>query len=231
MSEKALIKENNRMREKLNPHNKKVYEDILVYIRLNYKSEDAETEEVLNELLSHVLQAQRDGKEIENVTGEDYKAYAESIIDALPKRNIWKFSGILALILLGITYTFSYLPNLIFNMIDGAPTTITIRLIALLADFLIIPAIGIGIVYFLFHSLQYSLFKNWPRWKEYGLYFLIGGGSFLIYMFILFLIARIDTGPSFEVSLWLLVLLGVILTISGFYMLFRPKKYRGALRK
>ncbi|WP_411843186.1 hypothetical protein [Salinicoccus sp. HZC-1] len=215
------------MREKLNPHNKKVYEDILVYIRLNYKSEDAETEEVLNELLSHVLQAQRDGKEIESVTGEDYKAYADSIIDALPKRNIWKFSGILAVILLGITYTFSYLPNLIFNMIDGAPTTITIHLIASLANLLIIPAIGIGIVYFLFHSLQYSLFKNWPPWKEYGFYFLIGGGAFLIYMFIIFAIALIDIGPSFEIILWFPVLLGIILLAAGLYMLFSPEDNAG----
>src|SRR5699024_12198764 len=104
---KTLIKENNRMREKLNTHNKEVYEDILVYIRLNYTSEDEETEEILNDLLIHTVQAQRDGKNIESVTGEDYKEYAASIIQELPQRNIWKLGVRIALIFLGVMYMFS----------------------------------------------------------------------------------------------------------------------------
>src|SRR5699024_3038658 len=89
-------------------------------------SEDEETEEILNDLLIHTVQAQRDGKNIESVTGEDYKEYAASIIQELPQRNIWKLAGRIALIFLGVMYLFSFFTDLIFNIIDRAPLSITI---------------------------------------------------------------------------------------------------------
>lgn len=223
MSEKALVKENNRMREKLNPHNKKVYEDILVYIRVNYTSETEETEEILNDLLTHVLQAQGDGKNIESVTGNDYKLYANSIIEELPKRNVWKFASIIGLIFWGVTYLFSYMIDLVFNLIDGAPATITINLVSEIAYITIVTAAGAGFVFLIFHVLQYTLFKNWPAWKEYGLIFILGAGSFLIFMLFVFLTDLIDIGPTFEISMWIPILLGVILIITGFYFLSRSK--------
>lgn len=221
MSEKALIEENNRLREKLNLHNKNVYEDILVYIRMNYTSEDEETEEVLNDLLTHVIQAQQDGKDIESVTGSDYKSYADSIIQELPRRNMWKFASIIGMIFLGVSYFFSYMFDLIFNLIDGAPTTITINLIAEIVHIIITTVAGTGFVFLIFHILQYTLFKNWPVWKEYGLFFVISAGSFLIFMLFVFLTDLIDIGPTFEISMWILILLGIILMVSGFYLLFR----------
>ncbi|WP_020006923.1 hypothetical protein [Salinicoccus albus] len=42
MSEKDLVKENNRLREKLNPHNTKIYDKILIYIRTSCKTESNE---------------------------------------------------------------------------------------------------------------------------------------------------------------------------------------------
>ncbi len=221
MSEKDLIAENNRMRAGLNAHNLNVYEDIMVYIRLNYSSDDAETEEVLNDLLSHVLLAQKDGKQIESVTGNDYKSYADSIIQELPKRNVWKLSGVIAMIFLGISYSISYLADLVFKLIDGAPSTITINLGTEILYVMTIILTGIGIVFLMFHTMQYTLFKDWPSWKENGLVFLVGSGSFLIFILFSFLKDAVDIGPSFEMSLWLPVLLGVILMASGFTLLFK----------
>lgn len=231
MSEKALIKENNRLREKLNPHNKQVYEDILIYIRTNYTSDDEETEEILNELLTHVIQAQRDGKDIESVTGEDYKSYADSIIEELPRRNLWKLAGIIAVVFLGITYLFSYLTDLIFRLIDGAPTTITINLLAEFIHIIVMSAAAVGFVFLIFRTMQFTLFKNWPVWKESGLVFLIGTGSFIIIILLAFLTDLIDIGPSFEISMWILILLGIALVATGLWLIFKPENNAGRYEK
>ena len=155
MSEKPLIKENNRLREKLNQHNKEVYEDILVYIRLNYTSKNEETEEILNDLLTHIIEAQRNGKKIEEVTGKDYRTYADSIIEELPRRNVWKLAGKIALTYLGILYLFSYLMSLAFNIIDDAPLSVTIDVTAEIFYIVIMSLAGVGFVFLIFHAIQY----------------------------------------------------------------------------
>src|SRR5699024_3921862 len=150
MSAKPLIKENNRLRE------------------------------ILNDLLIHTVQAQRDGKNIESVTGEDYKEYADSIIQELPQRNIWKLAGRIALIFLGVMYLFSFFTDLIFNIIDRAPSSITVDVTPEIFDIVSMPLAGVGFVFLVYHTMQYTLFRNWPVWKEYGLLFIIRAGSFLI---------------------------------------------------
>ena len=47
MNSKDIIKLNNNLREKLSEENKEVYEDMLVYIRLNANKSEQQTEEVL----------------------------------------------------------------------------------------------------------------------------------------------------------------------------------------
>ncbi|WP_017547570.1 DUF1048 domain-containing protein [Salinicoccus carnicancri] len=230
MSEKPLIKENNRLREKLNQHNKEVYEDILVYIRLNYTSKNEETEEILNDLLTHIIEAQRNGKKIEEVTGKDYRTYADSIIEELPRRNVWKLAGKIALTYLGILYLFSYLMSLAFNIIDDAPLSVTIDVTAEIFYIVIMSLAGVGFVFLIFHAIQYTLFRNWPAWKEYGLVFIGGAISFLILMIPGFLKNAIDIGPSLEMSLWIPVLLGIILSASGLCLLFKPEKNAGRYR-
>src|SRR5699024_11959857 len=107
-------------------HNIEVYEDICVYIRLNYTSKNEEIEEILNDLLTHIIEAHRNGKNIEEVTGKDYKTYADSIIEELPRRSVWKLAGKIALVFLGIIYLFSFLMYLTFNVIDDAPLSVTL---------------------------------------------------------------------------------------------------------
>lgn len=62
MNSQELIKLNNKKREKLNEENLKYYEDMLVYLRLSFLKSEQETEELLNELLDHLLEAQEEGK-------------------------------------------------------------------------------------------------------------------------------------------------------------------------
>lgn len=216
MAEKDLIKENNRLREKLDPRYKKVYEDILVYIRVNTSTRSHETEAVLNTLLKQIIQTQREGRSIESVTGEDYKAYADSLVEELPRRNLWRLAAFLALILVGLNLIFDYTIQILFRLIDSAALTTTVVAIPFILEIVITASLSIGFIYTLFYAFRQVAFKGWPAWKEYGLYFLIGAGFFLVYLLIDRFLASIDSGPSFEMNMFLIVLLGIILTILGF---------------
>src|SRR5690625_6540428 len=83
MNIEEMVQLNNEKRNKLNDHNLKYYEDMLVYIRLNSKSEQ-HTEELLLELLDHLLEAQQEGRSAEEVFGENAQAYCEQIISEIP---------------------------------------------------------------------------------------------------------------------------------------------------
>lgn len=80
MNTKDLIQLNNEKREQLTEKNSEYYGDMLVYIRTNFNKSERYTEEVLLELLEHLLQAQEEGRTAKEVFGEDPKAYCNDII-------------------------------------------------------------------------------------------------------------------------------------------------------
>lgn len=88
ISSKQLISENNEKRKLLNKENEKYYDDMLVYIRLKAKSSEQQSEEILMELLDHLIEGQRDGKTAEAIFGDDPKGYADELIGELPKENL-----------------------------------------------------------------------------------------------------------------------------------------------
>ncbi|WP_236035308.1 DUF1129 family protein [Alkalihalobacterium elongatum] len=85
MKAQELIKLNNNFRNKLTEENRKYYEDMLVYIRLSYDKSEQETEEILSELLGHLIEAQEEGKTVKDFFGSEPKKYADHIIGELPK--------------------------------------------------------------------------------------------------------------------------------------------------
>lgn len=87
ISVKKLIRQNNEKRELLSPENKKYYEDLLVYIRANLTKEERATEEVLLEMLDHLLEAQKDGKTAVEVFGKNPKELGDEILAALPEES------------------------------------------------------------------------------------------------------------------------------------------------
>jgi uncharacterized membrane-anchored protein len=98
MNAKDLIAFNNEKRKQLNEHNRNYYEDMLVYIRSHLLLSEQQSEELLMELLDHLLEAQKHGKSAEDVFGKDPKAYCDELIRQLPKekrRNIYAFIGYL----------------------------------------------------------------------------------------------------------------------------------------
>ncbi|WMT20250.1 hypothetical protein [Parageobacillus toebii] len=62
MNAKDLAVLNNEKRKQLNEHNRNYYEDMLVYIRSHLLLSEQQSEELLMELLDHLLEAQKHGK-------------------------------------------------------------------------------------------------------------------------------------------------------------------------
>ncbi|GIO27144.1 DUF1129 family protein [Ornithinibacillus bavariensis] len=123
MNAKDILKINNRLREKLTEENKKIYEDMLVYIRTNTNKSEQQTEEVLLELLEHFVAAQSEGKSAHDIFGDNIKQYCDEIIEEIPgeKKSVSLVFGAYLLInLLGImslTYgTLGFFFNNVFHM-------------------------------------------------------------------------------------------------------------------
>ncbi|RIW31588.1 DUF1129 family protein [Bacillus salacetis] len=86
MTAKEMIEINNARREKLNDENKKYYEDMLIYIRTSDVDEHA-GEELLLEILEHLLEAQENGQSAEEVFGSKPKQYCDELLEGLPKES------------------------------------------------------------------------------------------------------------------------------------------------
>ncbi len=87
MNTKILIEENNRKRELLTPENEAYYSDLLIYIRLQLTLSEQQSEEILIELLDHLLDGQKEGKTANDIFGDDPKTFADEIIEQLPKED------------------------------------------------------------------------------------------------------------------------------------------------
>ncbi|WP_339288736.1 DUF1129 family protein [Ureibacillus sp. FSL K6-0786] len=77
VSVKELIRQNNEKRKQLTPENQQYYENLLVYIRANLSRNERATEEVLLEMLEHLLEAQKEGKTASEVFGKNPKDLAD----------------------------------------------------------------------------------------------------------------------------------------------------------
>lgn len=67
-----LSEQNNHLREKLTPENRKYYEKLLLYLRAKGKDEVV-TEEILLEILQDMLEAQAEGQTAQQYFGTDPK--------------------------------------------------------------------------------------------------------------------------------------------------------------
>ena len=84
---KELIEENNEKRESLTVENEKYYSNLLMYIRSRLTLSERSIEEVLMEMLDHLLEGQEEGKTAEDIFGEDPLGYADELIEQLPKEK------------------------------------------------------------------------------------------------------------------------------------------------
>lgn len=120
LSLESLRNENNRFSEKLNKENRDIYTDIVCYLRVSYLT-DIQQEEIISDILTMFFDWEKQGKQVKDMIGEDYKKFADDIINALnPHKSILQkikeYGSIIIeafCYLLTIDFLFLYLPEII----------------------------------------------------------------------------------------------------------------------
>lgn len=227
MNSKDIIKINNEMRERLTEENKAIYEDMLLYIRLNGNKSEQQTEEVLFELLEHLLQAQEEGKSVQDIFGDDLKKYCDELIAEIPgeKKSASVLFGTYIVInflaIISFTFgTFSFAAYHFFNLGSDKFTfsigsAITIALIYLLLLYIFIVLV--------LKWIKKSLFKDKKpnKWVEFFQLWIMC--MVLIGLFILIPILLPDFGKEVSIHVLSLTVVGVILYVIKLVL---NKKYR-----
>lgn len=198
MKASELIEQNNEKRKLLTEENEKYYANMMLYIRTKLSLSEQQSEEVLMEMLDHLIEGQEEGKRARDIFGDDPKGYADEIIEQLPleeKRDMVKFVGQLGFSLMGWYLVVRGLTLLLFSAFKDVsdtvyiiPTIIIVLLVALCVT------LGVKVIFGLIH---HSLFNEESSEKKdmmkAGLY---GAGSFAVILAANYFIR--DFGPSFE---------------------------------
>ncbi|WP_241211408.1 DUF1129 family protein [Amphibacillus jilinensis] len=213
-----LIEENNQKRELLNEKNKQIYEDILVYVRLSFSKSEQETEEILMELLDHLLILQKEDRDASELFGDNPRGYADEIIGELPK-TVTKKS--LCLFGMGVCYFFAtstffqgFLVMLLSFLFDHIQTSRTYSLGTVLVNSFSSVVIAAIVIYGMIRYLRWSCFNSGSKVSER----IFAGVIFGIIPFGLFIVLFYFM-PSFGVMInlevyWLMPI-GVILFFVG----------------
>ncbi|MCM3620077.1 DUF1129 domain-containing protein [Sutcliffiella horikoshii] len=212
---KRLIEENNQKRKLLSDGNLELYEDFLIYIRTDLRVAEHEGEELLMELLDHMLEAQHEGRPAKDLFGEDPKAYADEIIEGLPsekKRDAIPFIATTLFNLVGwgaINVGIVYL--VLSQFVDVKDSISLSSLVTIFLPVLLTTAIGVKVIFALIRSTLFQEKKSHKKayWKA-GLF---GGGSFAVILLIAWLIP--DFGPTVQIVWWIAIIAGLVLVLSG----------------
>ncbi|MFD2046413.1 DUF1129 family protein [Ornithinibacillus salinisoli] len=227
MNSKEIIQLNNEKRELLTEENHKIYEDMLVYIRLNSDKSEQQTEEVLLELLDHLLQAQNEGKSASDIFGTDFKAYCNDIITEIPGEKTSKKA--IALTYFGINFlamfslTYGILGFVFYHVFDLGSDLFSFSL----GSGILIIVIDLCALYvfiqILLRWLKKSIFnqKQSKKWVEFvQLWFFC---TFYIGIFVLISYFMPEFGAKLHVPIIVFAWIGVILYLTSFIL---NKKYR-----
>ncbi|WP_053363510.1 DUF1129 family protein [Bacillus sp. FJAT-27251] len=214
MNAQKLIEENNRKREMLTAENEAYYGDLLIYIRLQFTLSEQQSEEVLMELLDHLLEGQKAGNTAKDIFGDDPRGFADELIEHLPKeekRKLIPFIGGIIGDIVGWLLIIRGVLFLVLSQFTEVDTKVY-PLSALLIALMIAGFVTITIVY-VFKLVERSLFKEKRNTRKDTIKagFAGAGGMAAVMLITKFLP---EMGPSFEFSWWASLLVGVVLAGS-----------------
>ncbi|MFD1031036.1 DUF1129 family protein [Metaplanococcus flavidus] len=206
-----LIEENNQKRELLNEENLRLYEEFLLYIRTDLRVDEQAGEEVLMDLLDHLLEAQEEGKAASELFGESPQAYANEMIEALPKekkRNaaLFIFSQVLSLagwfsIMFGVV-------SLIMSFFQEVDTSISLgNLLVIFGSVVVFSLSAVSVVFKIVRTTLFGPKKK--RILGYVKAGLFGGGAVGLIILLSWIIP--DFGPVIQLEWWVYVLTGLLL--------------------
>ncbi len=175
MNAKELIRLNNKKRKELTKENEEYYSNMLVYIRTNMTASEQQSEELLMELLDHLIEAQAEGKRAEEVFGDNPSAYCDEMLKQLPKepgKSTLFFIGFLLLQLASIFAIISGIGDIIIHYLRDGNQKVYLGTAVL--SFFIIAAIIFLDVFLILKWLQQSIYKVTNKVKDFlTLFFII----------------------------------------------------------
>ncbi|MEK1829448.1 DUF1129 family protein [Priestia megaterium] len=167
MNAKELIKLNNKKRKELTKENEEYYDNMLVYIRTSVSVSEQQAEELLMELLDHLIDAQAEGKRAEEVFGENLKTYCDEMIKQLPKEPLKAllFYKLLLLQLASLMAIVSGIGNIVVHYVKDSSQTVYIG--TAIVTFVIVAAIISIDVFLLLKWIQKSVYKISNKIKDF----------------------------------------------------------------
>ncbi|KPU53520.1 DUF1129 domain-containing protein [Bacillus wiedmannii] len=176
MNAQDMIELNNKKRELLTSENETAYGDMLVYVRLSNVPEH-QVEELLLEILDHLIEAQAENKNAYDIFGDDLQSYCDELISALPaqtKLEKTSLIGFVISLLLAIQFGMDALASL-FIFLFEKDTDIISPPFSIPGTTLSVSLIVLGVLLILYLLKRYSFDQkiNWKRRILFGLAFAI----------------------------------------------------------
>lgn len=174
MNAQDMIELNNKKRELLTSENEAAYGDMLVYLRISNVPEQ-QMEELLLEILDHLIEAQAENKNAYDIFGDNLQSYCDELISALPtqtkleKASLIGFSiSLLLAIQFGINAIISF-----FMFFFEKNNTLSSPPFSILGTTLSVSIIILGILFILYLLKRYSFNQkmNWKRRILFGFAF------------------------------------------------------------
>ncbi len=220
MNTKELVALNNEKRKQLNKENLAYYEDMLVYIRLNFNKSEQQMEELLLELLEHLLQAQEEGKSAASVFGDDPKAYCQELIGEIPNEQTKQQIPFIACLALQFLASISFVTGIVliglYYFFGLGSNTVSISLGTGLVVILIFLALLYSFIFVIFKWLKHSSFKEEQpkKWVEFIQLWLISSVHIALFVFIPRFIP--DFGPVITLNAIWFAVIGVVLYLASY---------------
>ncbi|MBG9537179.1 DUF1048 domain-containing protein [Bacillus thuringiensis] len=214
MTEKEMVQLNNEKRKLLTPENEAAYGDMLIYLRFTSVPQK-QMEELLLEILDHLLEAQEDGKNAYDIFGEDLKTYCDELIGSSEHQNTLQQTAVIGfavslLLAIQIGYdTFTTLMQKLFSDANtsGIPFSIPGTILSA-----IVLAIDAFITFSLFRHFSFTIMVSW---KQKALLLL---SVFIPFVLSVFSNVFFKTQPFlfYNLSIWQ----GALVSLS-FYILYK----------
>ncbi|MGH0939864.1 DUF1048 domain-containing protein [Bacillus mycoides] len=214
MTEKEMVKLNNEKRKLLTPENEAAYGDMLIYLRFTSVPQK-QMEELLLEILDHLLEAQEDDKNAHDIFGEDLKAYCDELINSSEHQNFFQQTAVIGfavslLLAIQIGYdTFTTLMQKLFTDTNhsGIPFSIPGTILSA-----IVLTIGSFITFSLFRRFSFTILVSWHQKV------LLILSAFIPFVLSIFSNVFFKTQPYlfYNLSIWQ----GALITLS-FYILYK----------
>ncbi|WP_140420866.1 DUF1129 family protein [Bacillus cereus] len=174
MNAQDMIKLNNKKRELLTPENEAAYSDMLVYLRLSNVPEQ-QVEELLLEILDHLIEAQTENKNAYDIFGSDLQSYCDELISALPaqtKLEKTSLIGFVVSLLLAIQFGIDAIVSFFISTFGNTAEQLT-PVFSIPGTTLSVSLIILGILLILYLLKRYSFDEkiNWKRRILFGFAF------------------------------------------------------------